>query len=105
MFLSHTDLAIVLNDFKLDKSLRGQKLGPLWDPGSSCCVPSFWNRWRCGSVSVSTVHGLFIPKVNSREREFHWLSLDQVNQLGHPTRVRMRRGPVVTGDTSPPLCV
>lgn len=100
MFMSHIDLIVVLNDFKLGKSPRGQEPGPLWDPSSSCCVPSFWNRWICGSVSPVTVHGLFIPNANSREREFYWLSLDQVNPLSQPTTVRMGRGPSGHGDTA-----
>lgn len=84
MLISHTDLLIVLNGFKLGKSLREQELVPLWDPSTSSGAHSFWNMQICGSVSVDIAPGLFIYNANSKERNFigsAWIrSINWANQ-------------------------
>lgn len=91
MFISHIDLTIVLNGFKLGKSLgAGTRTIPT---SRQQQMDPFWNMWTYGSVSIVTVHGLFIPNVNSRQREFHQLGLNKINLLSWPAMVGMRRGP------------
>lgn len=91
MFISHIDLTIILNGFKFGKSLgTGTRTIPTSRQQQMYC---FRNIWTYSSVSVVTVHGLFIPNVNSRQREFHWLSWNRINLLSWPTMFGMRRGP------------